>query len=123
FARDELLRMTHLELTPPERRDLEARLARTVAETGVSAGYEKEYLRRDGSRIAASVSLFAIPGGNGNPVRLGAVVRVLARGVAHDFNNVLGTVVGHLTLAQQMLPADTPALETLLRANAAVLRA
>ncbi|HUP03528.1 MAG TPA: ATP-binding protein [Bryobacteraceae bacterium] len=40
-------------------------------------------------------------------------VGVLAAGVAHDFNNLLLGVIGNASLAQQILPADSPASELL----------
>jgi PAS domain S-box-containing protein len=144
-ARDALIGLPHDHLTPREYHDMETRLARAVVETGTPAGYEKEYLRESGERVPAWVSLFAVAGARGPAVGVGAIVRdlsdrrrtdqalrhiqrieslrVLARGVSHDFNNVLGAVVGHLTLAQQPLPADHPAREHLARAQAAVKRA
>jgi signal transduction histidine kinase len=38
---------------------------------------------------------------------------LLAGGVAHDFNNLLVGVIGNASLAQEMLPADSPAIELL----------
>jgi len=143
FPRAELIGVPHDAFTPPEYRDLEARLAQSVVETGAPAGYDKEYLRKDGTRVPAWVSLFLVHGRGER--HLAAIVRdlsarrdgeqarrhiqrieslrVLARGVAHDFNNVLGTVVGHLTFVDQALPTEGPTRDLLGRAQAGIRRA
>jgi PAS domain S-box-containing protein len=54
------------DLTPPEYRDLDAKAMRELLEKGVAAPYEKEFFRRDGSRVAiligASLSKETTPG-------------------------------------------------------------
>jgi two-component system cell cycle sensor histidine kinase/response regulator CckA len=141
----ELLATTYQAITPLEYHDLESRLVRSVVETGTPVVYEKEYLGKTGGRIPVWVSLFLLTTEDGRPSCLGAIVRglsdrrlaeqalrhvqrvdslrVLARGVSHDFNNVLGTVVGHLTLAKQATPAHGPSAEHVQRAIAATERA
>jgi two-component system cell cycle sensor histidine kinase/response regulator CckA len=47
----------------------------------------------------------------------------LAGGVAHDFNNLLTAILGNLSLAQTLLPADHPAQEMLAASDQAAWRA
>jgi two-component system, cell cycle sensor histidine kinase and response regulator CckA len=140
-----LLCMTYQALTPGEYHDMELRMVRSVLESGQATGYEKEYLRKDGRRVPVWICVFAVRSEDGRAQGLGAIVRdlserratdqalrhiqrieslrVLARGVSHDFNNVLGTVLGHLTLAQQVMPEGSAAHEHIGRAGGAIHRA
>jgi PAS domain S-box-containing protein len=47
----------------------------------------------------------------------------LAGGIAHDFNNLLTAILGNVSLAQSLLPSDSPALSTMEGAEKASLRA
>jgi signal transduction histidine kinase/CheY-like chemotaxis protein len=48
---------------------------------------------------------------------------VLAGGIAHDFNNLLTGVLGHASLAMELLPAAAPAFPLIERVERAALRA
>jgi PAS domain S-box-containing protein len=48
---------------------------------------------------------------------------VLAGGIAHDFNNLLTGIMGHASLALEMLPADNPARESIALLTKASQRA
>ncbi len=50
-------------------------------------------------------------------------IGTLAGGVAHDFNNILGAIIGYTELAQEDLPAGSPALANLAEVLKAALRA
>ncbi len=100
-------------LTPPEFRDRDERAAREIRETGASRAYEKEMLRKDGSRVPVLVGGSRLDEeGNAGVFyvldlterrrveeqaqaaqRLEAVGR-LAGGVAHEINNALQGVIG-----------------------------
>ena len=47
----------------------------------------------------------------------------LAGGVAHDFNNILGTIIGNVALAREDLVAEHPAQESLAEVEKASARA
>ncbi len=48
---------------------------------------------------------------------------VLAGGIAHDFNNLLVAILGNAGLAQQEIPPDSPAQDTLMEIETAARRA
>jgi PAS domain S-box-containing protein len=143
YERGDLIGTPLSHITAAEAAEAEGRLLRAVADTGVAAEYDKEYLHRSGDRIPTWVSAFAVrhdgtgavvgiarrtAGRRGGEQALRHIqriesLRVLARGVAHDFNNVLGTVVGHLTLAVQAVPENARARELVGRAQVAIKRA
>ena len=58
-TREETLKLSYWDLTPPEYREAEAELLRSLAEHGRYGPYEKEYIHKDGRRV---------------PVRLNGVV-------------------------------------------------
>ncbi len=56
YSREELLRMTFWDITPPEWHDAERQEATTHVLDGDFGPYEKEYRRKDGSRYPLLVS-------------------------------------------------------------------
>jgi signal transduction histidine kinase len=48
---------------------------------------------------------------------------LLAGGIAHDYNNLLGIMLGNISLAQRYLPSNHPALKNIGKATAAMDRA
>lgn len=50
FSKDELLGLTNQDLTPPEYTGNESRINKVMKARGAFAPYEKEYIRKDGSR-------------------------------------------------------------------------
>lgn len=74
YARQELLRMTYDDLSPPEFRRASG-AKRRVLDNGQPFEFEKEYLRKDGARVPVSVTVFQLPGEGPNPARFAAIVR------------------------------------------------
>jgi PAS domain S-box-containing protein len=55
YTREELLRMTYWDITPPEWHEAERQQAEHFARNGSFGPYEKEYRRKDGSRYPVAV--------------------------------------------------------------------
>ena len=120
------------DMTAPEFRHLGPQTIADVKSTGSFGPFEKEYLRKDGSRVSALIGCIRL---QDSPYRdlcfvldlteskklqqrvLEAQkfesVGVLAGGIAHDFNNLLVGIIGHASLAQDLLPGSHPARELL----------
>jgi PAS domain S-box-containing protein len=75
YTREELMDRTHRDFTPAEYQDLQAREVARILQTGQSTEYEREFLRKDGSRVPVAVTLFMVKGSDGKPGGVAAVVR------------------------------------------------
>ncbi len=75
YTRDELLNMKYQDLTPPEYHDMEAEKLRRLVETGEPQEYEKEYLRKDGTRIPLILKCSTICDIEGKPRLLMGVIK------------------------------------------------
>jgi two-component system, cell cycle sensor histidine kinase and response regulator CckA len=64
YSHEELTQVTWTEITPAEFRHADAEAIRQVRETGVFRGYEKEYIRKDGTRIPVMVGGALFEGGS-----------------------------------------------------------
>ncbi len=129
-TKEELLTKTYQDLTPLEYRKFEADIVQKIIRTGEPAEYEKEYLRKDGSRVAISLTVFVVKGRDSQPGGLAAIIKditerkrleaqfhqaqkmeavgQLTGGIAHDFNNLLTIVNGYSEMLLQSLPANDP---------------
>jgi PAS domain S-box-containing protein len=79
YSREELLNMRYQDITPPEYHDMEAEKIKTLSETGVPQEYEKEYMRKDGSRIPLLLKVSVIRDNTGKPMYFLAVMKDMAR--------------------------------------------
>jgi PAS domain S-box-containing protein len=130
---------------PEDRPILDASLAAAVRNGDDVWNGEYRFRRVDGSFASIVDRGRIIRETGGTPVRIiGAVVDLserklleeqllhsqrleavgqLAGGVAHDFNNLLGVILGHVDLAQELLPDSSPAIEDLHEIRQACRRA
>jgi PAS domain S-box-containing protein len=129
-------------MTPPDQRDLDLRAQQELRQRGTCTPYEKDYVRKDGSRVsiligAAFLSEPYDEQDTGVAFCLDLTERkkiesqlrhtqkleslgVLAGGVAHDFNNLLVGILGNASLALDSMPSsspDRPLLDEVVRAS------
>jgi PAS domain S-box-containing protein len=114
YSREDLQsgRIRWSELTPPQYADLDRRALEEIAAKGTSTPYEKEYVRKDGSRVAILIgaATFEDNPNEGVCFLLDITERkkleqqflraqrmesigTLAGGVAHDLNNILAPIM------------------------------
>ena len=128
YEREDLVsgRMRWTDLTPPEWLDRDAqRWVPELKGTGSVQPYEKEYFRKDGSRVPVLIGAasFEEAGNQGVAFVLDVTERKrlekqlreaqkmeamgrLAGGIAHDFNNVLTIITGYSKLLHAALEDD-----------------
>lgn len=77
FSREELLGMNARDLIPEQHKEQRDRVVAQVLQTGEPVEYEIDYLRKNGSQVPVSITLFAVRGDDGKPAGLAAIVRDL----------------------------------------------
>jgi PAS domain S-box-containing protein len=76
YSREELLGgLTYQEITPPEYAAAEAACVDDLLRTGNAHEFEKEYVRKDGSRVPILITSFLVAGKDGKPAGMGAVIK------------------------------------------------
>jgi PAS domain S-box-containing protein len=125
YSREDLEagRMNWLAMTPPEYTDVDRQCLETIHANKVCVPYEKEYIRKDGSRISILVGAAAF---EDNPeegvcfmldlterkkleqhslrAQRMESIGTLAGGIAHDLNNTLGPIIMSLDLLKLKFP-------------------
>ena len=131
------------EITPPEFLAVSETAGATLRSTGVCPAFEKEYLRRDGSRVPALTA--AVRLGQSSDTRILSFILdqterkslerqfrqaqklesigQLAGGVAHDFNNLLTVILGYSDMVRAGIARDHSFREPLDQISAAAVRA
>ena len=77
FSREELLRMNARDLIPEQHKEQRDRVVAQVLQTCEPVEYEIDYLRKNGSQVPVSITVFAVKGGDGKPTGFAAIVRDL----------------------------------------------
>jgi PAS domain S-box-containing protein len=75
YSKDELLKITWQEITPVEYSQYEGAVVGRIVESGEPAVYEKEYIRKDGSRVPIEVTAFLVRDTDNKPRGLAAFVK------------------------------------------------
>src|SRR5437899_9013381 len=76
YSREELLDgEKYQHITPVEYSDREAYTIEQILKTGDPAEYEKEYVRKGGSRVPVLLTTFVVRGANGGPAGLAAIIK------------------------------------------------
>jgi PAS domain S-box-containing protein len=129
YPMQELRQLSCADITPEKWLESENKIIREqVLHRGSSSVYEKEYQRKDGTVFPVELRTFLLLNNDGKPEGLSAIVRdiserrrteeereklqaqlnqaqkmesvgQLAGGVAHDFNNMRGVILGYTELA------------------------
>jgi PAS domain S-box-containing protein len=130
YTLGELSRLTYQDLTPARWHAAEARIIEEqVRPRGSSEVYEKEYRCKDGHIIPVELRTYLLTDAQGRPAGMWAIVRdvtarkrleeqlrqrekmdaigQLAGGVAHDFNNQLGGIMGFAEMLSESLTDPT----------------
>jgi PAS domain S-box-containing protein len=79
YSKDELLRMTYQDLTPEEFLTHELELVKELLRTGTQSDYEKEYIRKDGSRVPIALTPFVVRNMQNEPTGVAAIIKNIAR--------------------------------------------
>ncbi len=112
------------QVTAPESRHLDTVALKQLNATGVALPWEKEYIRKDGSRVPVLVTVVRLDDNQNISLSLDLSERKkleqqlrqaqkleaigsLAGGIAHDFNNLLSVILSYSSLIlDQLRPGD-----------------
>ena len=76
YSREELLGgKKYQEITPREYHEYEAEKIKHIVETGEPQEYEKEYIRKDGSRVPILLTVFFVKGAEGQAMGVAAIIK------------------------------------------------
>ena len=75
YSAAELRQMTLFQLTPPEFLDQSRRTLAELLRTGTPARYEKDYYRKDGSRVPVALTVWAVHDQTGQVTGLASIIR------------------------------------------------
>ena len=96
YTRDEFLGLSYQKLTAPEYRSLDMHHVKLLAETGRYGPFEKEYIRKDGSRIAVCLNGSIITAPDGEQYVWSTVEDITTRHAAEKAERALKDDLEHL---------------------------
>jgi two-component system cell cycle sensor histidine kinase/response regulator CckA len=131
YSREDLLsgEMRWDVLTPPEYHDADQRAVEQLKSVGVASPWEKQFFRKDGSRISVLIGVTTRVAADGDVECVSFVLDIserkqleqqlrqaqkmeavgrLAGGIAHDFNNLLGVIIGYSEIFEERLGLSDP---------------
>jgi PAS domain S-box-containing protein len=131
FTKEDLLsgQMRWDTLTPAEYRDTDQRMVEQLMSTGIAPPWEKQFIRKDGSRVPVLIGVATLLAISGETEAISFVLDMserkrlerqlrqaqkmeaigqLAGGIAHDFNNLLGVIIGYSEILGDGLGANDP---------------
>ncbi|CAM3833260.1 diguanylate cyclase domain-containing protein [Polynucleobacter antarcticus] len=73
YTKEEFLKLSFWDITPPEYVDYERSQLEQLSQTGFFAPYQKEYIRKDGSRFPISISGFTVVDADGQKLVWGII--------------------------------------------------
>ena len=143
YAREELADLTTEDIyADPENRP---KVLKEIDQKGYLRDYEDLYKKKDGTKIECLLTATLRRAGDGSIIGSEGVIRdisekkhleaqlrqsqkmegigTLAGGIAHEFNNILGIIIGNTELAIDDVPEWNPAKECLKEIRAASMRA
>ena len=119
-------------MTPPEYHNSDRQAVDQLRNAGVAAPWEKEFFRKDGSRVSVLIGVTTLATKEEDIECISFVIDIserkqlevqlrqaqkmeaigrLAGGVAHDFNNLLAVILGYSDVVLDALPPDHPAVK------------
>jgi PAS domain S-box-containing protein len=76
YSKEELLSgRRYQDITPKEFHEYEAKIIERILTTGSPGEYEKEYMRKDGSRVPILLTTFVVKGNDGQPIGVAAIIK------------------------------------------------
>ena len=76
YSKEELLTgKTYQDITPMEYEVLEGNVLETLLKTETPQEFEKEYIRKDGSRVPIQLTVILVKGSDDKPIALAAIIK------------------------------------------------
>ncbi|MCP4268745.1 MAG: response regulator [Candidatus Brocadiaceae bacterium] len=134
YTKEEALLLSYWDFTPTEYAENETKQLYFLKEAGQYGPYEKEYIRKDGSRVPVLLNGVIINGDDGGNYIWSIVqditeykkmeqallkseklksLGMLAAGVSHELNNILAIISGNVQLLKETYKGDEELRESL----------